>query len=282
MELEPVALPDSPDEHAMGLEPVALPDSPGEHAVELEPVASPDLPDRDERGRFVKPHEHPLALEAVGQPTAQPLAATQDRPKRRAGRQEWCTIVFAGSEREGEFRVVALDNRGRRRILARSSSFRVWRSGRVVTAAEQRKPTSFLSSSCWPRVGNQWPPVGVGTTPHSPGLRPLAIDGRALLIVCRHDRLAGGFQAAALTSSGTSTIVAESPFSRASRRHHASLIERDRSHASRDAGSKPSISSGPSRRGAGPRLPACDARRRAHVRRDRSLLSGCRGRHSVV
>ncbi len=181
-----------------------------------------------------------MGPQAVAQPAAQPLATDSgSRPEERR-RQEWCAIVFGGAKRQGEFRVVVLDNGGQRRVVARSSSFRASRSGRVSHRGSAKEAHDLLVKRLlalgWRPVASRsrrWHDTAFTRTAPS-GDRPV----ERLLIICRHDRLAARFQAARFDELGNATIVAESsPFRalhvrgsmklarRAAKVHHA-LLER--------------------------------------------------------
>ncbi len=158
------------------------------------------------------PDKHAVGPEAVAQAAAQPVA--NGSRQEGGGGQEWCAIVFAGAKRQGEFRVVVLDNGGQRRVVARSSSFRASRSGRVSHRGSAKQAhdllVKWLSAVGWRPVASRgrWHDTAFTRTA-PPGDRPV----ERLVIICRHDRLAARFQAACFDEFGSARIMGESaPF----------------------------------------------------------------------
>ena len=177
--------------------------SPEPVAPSLEPLASSRSPDANAAGS-----------EAVARPAAQPLATDSGSRQEGSRRQEWCAIVFAGAKRQGEFRVVVLDNGGQRRVVASSSSFGASRSGRVSHRGSAKEAHDLLVKRL---LALGWRPVASRGRWHDTGFARTAPSGdrpvERLLIICRHDRLAARFQAARFDELDDATIVAESaPF----------------------------------------------------------------------
>ena len=199
----PNGQPGHPVDHSP--EPVASSRSRDEHAAEPETVAQPaDQPACTDNG---------LHEERAGRPLPSvpfPAALTQ------AGRQEWCAIVFAGAERQGEFRAVVVDNGGQRRVVARSPSFRASHSGRVSHRGDAKEAHDLLVKRLlalgWHAVPSRgrWHDTAFTRTPP-------ASDGpvERLLITCRSDRLAARFQAARFDDLGNATIASQSATFRA-------------------------------------------------------------------
>ncbi len=144
--------------------------------------------------------------------------------------------MFAGAKRQGEFHAVVLDA-GQRRVVARSSSFRASRSGRLSHRGGAQKAHHLLVKRL---LALGWRPVASRGRWHDTAFTRTAPSGdppvERLLIICRHDRLAARFQAAHFDELGNATIVAESvPFralqvrgsmkraGRAAEAHHALL-----------------------------------------------------------
>jgi hypothetical protein len=165
----------------------------------LEPLPSSGSPD-----------EHAVGSEAVAKAVG-PLVTDIGELQQDSHRQEWCSIVFAGDKRQGEFRIVVLDNRGRRQVVARSSPFRVSRSGRISRRGSAKEAHDLLLHRLlalgWRPVASRghWHDVAFTRTA-SCGERPV----ERLIIICRRDHLVARFQAARVDALGNATVVAES------------------------------------------------------------------------
>ena len=187
-------------------------DANAESKIPLENGASQDSADRSVGpvAASRSPDEHTVR-EAVGQPWVRPAATDSSARQERSPRQEWCAIVFAGAERRGEFRVVVPDNGGQRRVIARSSSFRASRSGRVSRSGSAKEAHDLLVKRL---LALGWRPVASRGRWHDTAFTRTAASGdptvERLVIICRRDRVAARFQAACFDELGNATIVAES------------------------------------------------------------------------
>lgn len=170
----------------------------------LEPVAAPRSPDEHVVGREDEPPAQlaPETLTADG-------GSSQDENRR----QEWCAIVFAGAKRQGEFRVVAVDDGGQRQVIARSSPFRASHLGSISRRGGAKEAHNLLVKRLlalgWREVASRGRWYDAAFTKTAPDGDPV----ERLLIICGHDRLVGRFKAARFDDLYNATIVGESaPF----------------------------------------------------------------------
>ena len=196
--------------------------------VAFESLPSPDprdennpTPDHELGRALIRPHEAlPLSRlpypdtvgpKTIEPPPSRPRAAETESRQEDGSRAESCAIVFAGTKRQGQFRVVMLDDGGQRQSSrVRPHSVPRARAASVIVVV-RRKPMISCSRGCWPLAGVQSPRRAIGTTSVSPGLRPLAIGlCERLLIICHDGNLTARFQAARFDELGNATVVAES------------------------------------------------------------------------
>ena len=155
--------------------------------------------------------------EPVPPAASQPLSTANGPHHQDSRRQEWCAIVFAVVNRQGEFRVVALDNTGQRQVVAQSPSFRARRSGPVSQRGRARTAHDLLVDRL---LALGWRPVASRSRRwHDTAFTRTVPSGQRsverLVVVCRNGRLTARFQAARFDELGSATVVAESPSFRA-------------------------------------------------------------------
>jgi hypothetical protein len=148
---------------------------------------------------------------AVVHSASQPVATEAAPDAEGRLRVEWCAIVFAATQRRGEFQAVVLDDGGQRRVIARSPSFRSLRSGRIRQTGNAKKAHHLLVRRMlalgWRTVSSRgrWHDTAFTRTP--PG-HDSSID--RLLILCQRGGMMARFQAARLDELGDTTIIAQS------------------------------------------------------------------------
>ena len=146
-------------------------------------------------------------------PSRPPRKPAPTRVLRADGRgsPEWCTIVFARTERTGQFHVVVHEGHGRRRVVERSPTFRVPRSLRIRDRGEPRAAHALLVEKL---LNSGWQPLEVRGRWHDTAFfrypEKSQRQVKRLLVDCARDGDKARFYAGEFDTFGNGTPIAKS------------------------------------------------------------------------